>query len=245
MKRSLLFLAVLIFTGYAASSQEQPDKNSPSSKHQKMNGGFGYFMSGYQAFDLSGMNRQLIDMGYPELPTGSFSIGGGGHFLLKNWLIGGEGFGLPGSSVGNDNYMANHAGGYGFFNLGYLLWHTPSFFLYPVVGFGGGGMTLNLKEKEEQTTSFPDILASPGREVNLQNGGFMLNLSVLANYMILGEKSAGYSGGFILGVKAGYILNIGGTDWYQNNEKLNDAPSSGISGPYVGIVIGGGGMGSK
>lgn len=240
--KRLVFVSMFSFLTLLVSGQSQESDVSLKSGNQNTYGGFGYFMMGYHSFDLSELNNSFSASGYPELSTGSLSVGGGGHYLLKNWLIGGEGFGLPGSKVENDTYTVSSSGGYGFFDLGYLVWKTPSFFLYPVLGIGGGGMTVNMKEKDLQTTSFGDILNNSGRETNLENGGFMLNFSVLANYMILGEKEETYSGGFVLGIKAGYILSLDGNNWYQNNEKLNQTPDSGISGPYIAIVLGGGGL---
>lgn len=240
----ILSLAVML-GGIDLMAQGNETNSTGKASNSKNYGGFGYFMLGYHSFNLSEMNTALKDHGYPELSNGSMSIGGGGHYLVKNWLLGGEGFGLPGSRVENDEYIVSHTGGYGFFDIGYLVVKTPSFFLYPILGIGGGGMTVNLKEKDEQTTVFGDILENPGRETNMDNSGFMLNFSFLANYMIYGEKEDTYSGGFILGIKAGYILNLDGNNWYQNQDKLTQTPSSGISGPYVTLVFGGGGSSIK
>ena len=87
------------------------------SKSDKYYGGFGYFMSGYQILNLEGINDAFKTSGFPEINNGSITVGGGGHYLFNNWLIGGEGYGLLGGSAENNLYKVIHAGGYGFFNI--------------------------------------------------------------------------------------------------------------------------------
>jgi len=215
-----------------------------TSTRNKFYGGFGYFMSGYQGFNLGEMNTRLKDYGYPEVENGSVTIGGGGHYLLKNWLLGGEGFGLLGGSVENSDYRVVHAGGYGFLNVGYLAYRSPSFMLYPVLGIGGGNLTLYLKDKNLFTESFDTMLENPGRESIIATGGFLLKFSLMANYIFAGVKENEHSGGFVLGVKTGYIYNVSGDNWSLSGSNLNGAPKAGMSGPYVSIVIGGGGIGN-
>lgn len=232
------FFAILISSVQPVSAQE----NTSNGKHY---GGFGYFLGGYQTMDLSALNDAMMQKGYPELQNGSVSIGGGGYYLLRNWMIGGEGCGLPGSTSENASYKVSLGGGYGFFNVGYLVLKTPGFSLYPIVGIGGGGMTVALREKTANTPAFGQILDDPGRETYLNNGGFMLNFSLLAHYLVLGTKTTDGSGGFILGLKAGFILNLDGDNWYLDNQTMSQTPASSISGPYFSLVIGGGGSGRK
>jgi hypothetical protein len=83
-------------------------------------GGVGYFTTGVGWFLESGSNSIV------------YSAGGGGHSITNRWILGGEGH----SSFGPDN-----AGGYGFFNLGYVLLNKDFILAYPLVGLGGGAMT--------------------------------------------------------------------------------------------------------
>ena len=72
----------------------------------------------------------------------------------------------------------------------------------------------------------------------------MINVSIGADFFFLANKTENASGGWIMGIKAGYIYNASGNDWYFNNEQIVGSPNSGISGPYVRLVIGGGGLGN-
>jgi len=216
---------------------------SQETKSNKVSGGLGYFMVGYTGFNLGGMNTLLKDNGYPELTNGSFTFGGGGHFIVNNFIIGGEGHGLSGSKSSNANYDLAIGGGYGFFNLGYIVYNNPTVNIYPLLGFGGGGATIGITDKSKIPENFNDLLENPARESYITNGGFMMNLSIGADFFIAGAKNENFSGGWIMGIKAGYIYNTSGDDWYFNNEKIAGSPNAGISGPYVRLTIGGGGLG--
>ena len=226
-----VFLSVANFAGY---SQE--------AKSNKETGGLGYFMMGYTGFNLGGMNTQLKESGYPELTNGSFSFGGGGHFVINNFIVGGEGHGLSGSKSSNADYNLAIGGGYGFFNLGYILYHNPTVNIYPLLGFGGGGVTIGITDKNKIPGNFDALLENPARESYITNGGFMMNLSVGADFFIAGSKNENFSGGWIMGIKAGYIYNAN-NNWYFDNQEIAGSPNGGISGPYVRLVLGGGGLG--
>ena len=238
MKTRTIIIVTLIFTGiyFQGFSQE--------TKSNKVSGGLGYFMIGYTGFNLGEMNTQFKDNGYPELTNGSLTFGGGGHFIINNFIIGGEGHGLLGGSSSNSNYSINMGGGYGFFNLGYNLYHNPTVNIYPLLGFGGGGVTIGMTDKSKTPENFNDLLENPARESYITNGGFMINFSIGADFFVLANKTKNASGGWIMGIKAGYIYNASGNDWYFNNEKITGSPNAGISGPYVRLTIGGGGLGN-
>ncbi len=236
--KSKVFIYTIVFllgTCFQGRTQEM--------KPNRLSGGVGYFMAGYTGFNLGSMNTQLTNNGYPELTNGSFTFGGGGHFVHKNFIIGGEGHGLSNSSASNTNYNLNISGGYGFFNLGYILYHNPTLNIYPMLGFGGGGASIAITDKNKLPENFDDLLDDPTRESYITNGGFMINFSIGADFFISGIKTESASGGWLMGIKAGYILNTGGDDWYFNNEKITGSPNADISGPYVRLTFGGGGLG--
>ena len=234
--KTLIYIIVLLTGAYFQGFAQQTKPN-------RVSGGMGYFMVGYTGFNLGSMNTQFANKGYPELTNGSFTFGGGGHFVYKNFIIGGEGHGLAGSSASNSGYNLNISGGYGFFNLGYIIYHNPTVNIYPMFGFGGGGASIAITDKNKLPENFDDLLDNPARESYITNGGFMMNFSIGADFIISGIKTEATSGGWLVGAKAGYILNTGGDDWYFNNEKIAGSPNAGISGPYVRLTIGGGGLG--
>jgi len=217
-------------------------KAQDTDKNNHVYGGVGYFLTGYSLFQLDDLNQTFKDAGYPELDNGSISFGGGGHYIFKNFIIGGEGHGLTGSTSENSDYKTSISGGYGFFNLGYLIFNSPSINFYPLLGFGGGGLTASITDKSKLTHSYDEIMDDPLRETYITNGGFLMNFSLGLDYFFVGEKTPETTGGFIIGIKAGYVLNVSNNDWYYSGEQLNNSPNSGVSGPYLRIVFGGGGL---
>jgi hypothetical protein len=131
MKTKTIILIATIIAGanFCGFSQE--------TTANKVSGGLGYFMIGYASLDLGNMNSLFKENGYPELNNSSFTFGGGGHFIFKNFIIGGEGHGISGSKSSNTHYDVKMGGGYGFFNLGYILYHNPTVNVYPLLGIGG------------------------------------------------------------------------------------------------------------
>jgi len=235
--KSIVLLFVLFFiTSQILTAQEGKTKN-------KVYGGAGYFMMGYSGLQLDELNESFKLEGIPELSTGSISFGGGGHYIFKNFILGGEGHGLAGASAENVNYKTSYSAGYGFFNLGYIIWQGKAINLYPILGLGGGGATASITEKTKLTNSFNAIIEDPARESYITSGGFLLNFSLGSDYFFAGSKSDDYTGGFLIGIKAGYILNVTDNDWNYHGNQLSNSPNSGLSGPYVRIVIGGGGIG--
>ncbi len=235
MKTKTIILIAIVIANISGFAQE--------TKSNKVSGGLGYFMIGYTGMELGNMNSLFKENGYPELSNSSFTFGGGGHFVFKNFIIGGEGHGISGGSSSNAKYDIKLGGGYGFFNLGYILYHNPTVNVYPLLGFGGGGSTIGITDKSKNPENFNDLLENPARESYITNGGFMLNFSLGADFFVLASKSENGSGGWIMGIKAGYVYNASGNDWYFNNKETAGSPDAGISGPYLRLTIGGGGMG--
>jgi len=126
-------------------------------------GGMGYFIGG-AGWMLEAGNNSIV-----------YSVGGGGHSITNKWIVGGEGH----SSFGPDN-----AGGYGFFNLGYLLLDTELVLLYPLLGLGGGAMT---REGDPSVSKCA-----------------LLNPAVCCDFLIPGKDRSG----FLVGLHAGYTFTV-------------------------------------
>jgi hypothetical protein len=126
-------------------------------------GGAGYFVGGVGWF-----------LEYPDTAF-LYSAGGGGHIITDKWLIGGEGH----SSFGSEN-----AGGYGFFNVGYLVVKKDFVMVYPMLGLGGGSMT---------STATSEVSACA-----------LLNPAVGVDFLIPVKDSSG----ILLGLRGGFMFTI-------------------------------------
>jgi opacity protein-like surface antigen len=210
----------------------------------KTRGGRGYFMTGANRLDLNGLNSTLQINNYPSFPDNLFSLGGGGHAVINQFIIGGEGHGLLTSkkdfTLADRNYKSALEAGYGFFNVGYQIIANSSFSFYPLIGIGGGGITLKISDKT--ATSFDEILADPGRNVKLTTGGFLLHAALGTENLFVTRENENKRSGFVLGLRAGYIFAPIAGDWHFDGSEIAGGPEIGFTGPYVRLMIGGGGM---
>lgn len=204
--------------------------------------GMGYSMFGTSTLDLDALNSRLESKGYPGLSDNFFTTGGGGHAVINDRIIiGGEGHALLGDEVTSGNYESSISAGYGFFDVGYIVYSKNQLRVYPLLGIGGGGMTLKIKEKTG-SLSFDDVLDNPARSVNLTTGGFLLSFAVGMDYLlILGGDEEG-EGGLVFGLRAGYTISPFERGWEMDELELSGAPEMGITGPFVRFMFGGGGM---
>lgn len=211
----------------------------------KEGGGMGYSMFGWSTIDIKALNSRLESKGYSNISDNFISFGGGGHGIINNKvIIGGEGHGVFGKEVTSGNYKNSINVGYGFFNLGYIVYSVKELRFYPLLGLGVGGMNLKIVEKVT-SLSFDDVLDDPKRRVELSTGGFLLNLALGIDYLLkLGEDEKGKAG-LIFGLRAGYTLSPFKGGWDMDEIEISGAPEIGITGPYIRLMIGGGGFGKK
>ena len=211
-------------------------------QHAREGGGMGYFMFGWSTLDIEALNSRLESKGYSSMSDNFFSFGGGGHGIIKNRvIIGGEGHGLLVEEVTSGNYKNSVNVGYGFFNVGYIVYTKKQLRLYPLLGLGGGGMNLKIREKPV-SLSFDDILNDPERSVELSTGGFLLSFAVGMDYLLILGKDEEEKGGLVFGLRAGYILSPFKSGWKMDEIEISGAPDMDITGPFIRLMFGGGGF---
>ncbi len=207
----------------------------------RLKGVMGYFMTGGNKLDIKSLNSRLKNNGHSNISDEFISIGGGGHVIINKVIIGGEGHWLIGKEETGGGYNNSINSGYGLLNLGYLIYSTPKLRVYPLIGLGGGGSRLKIAEKET-SRSFDDVLDNPKRRTELFTGSFLLNLAIGTDYLLkLTENEMG-EGGLVFGIRAGYTFSPLKGDWYQGSTELSGAPEMGITGPYLRLMIGFGGI---
>jgi len=204
-------------------------------------GGMGYFMFGGSSIDLSDLNRHLTRNGYSEFSERMYAIGGGGHFVVGDFVIGGQGFGIIARDVSSGDFNLSLESGYGTFDLGYIIWSPGHFKIFPMIGVGYGGMELKIVERWP-SAPFDEVLENPRRNVTLQTGGMVLDFSLATTYTIDFSDDEDSEGGFILGVRAGYTLFPFKSDWKMDEINVPEGPEVGITGPYFHVLIGFGGF---
>ncbi|MBN1542834.1 hypothetical protein JW992_11865 [candidate division KSB1 bacterium] len=226
---SLLCFVLMISMIVLAVAQDQ----------EKESEGRGFFIIGQQNLALDELNTALTAQGYNELKSGFFTMGGVGYGIVNRVLLGGEGQALFGDEVVSRGFKMSLSGGYGLFNLGYLVKKTERLNVYPFLGIGGGGMTLEIIE--QGAPSFEELLENPRRSSVVTRGGVMMDFGLGADYLITLSEKKGETGGMALGFRAGYNWMPWTGDWIFSESEIAGGPEIRISGAYIKFMIGGGG----
>jgi hypothetical protein len=206
-------------------------------------GGMGYSMFGSSFLNVKDFNSQLENYGYIPLSGTFFSVGGGGHAIInKKWIIGGEGHTLLGGNETNGNYTNSVIVSYGFFDLGYIIFYPGELRLYPLIGIGAGEMKFSISE-DLNSISFDQILDTPCINSEISKSEFVVNFALGADYLISLAKTENERGGLVFGLRAGYCVSPFRGHWKMGDVEITGTPDLGFSGPYIRLMIGGGGFG--
>lgn len=195
--------------------------------------GVGYFSGGYQKQDMSEISTALNNNGYGTIEDDFYSFGGGGYGQIGKILIGGEGYAMSKLASNSGTNETVFSTGYGFFNLGYVLNSSKHFKIYPALGIGGYGSTINIKESG---SNFDNILDGSKKNISLSHGGMLLQGTLGFDYLIDLNKTDSVSRGILIGLRLGYIFSPSQNVW---NDDLT-GPDFALKGPYAKVVIGGG-----
>lgn len=213
-----------------------------SAQQNRLYGGSGFFDLSFARQNLSPLNQALQKSGVPELPAFGFGIGGSGHFFFNNLVIGGHGAGYSLQHTSNSIYKTELASGYGFFDMGYVVFNHKKHFCYPLLGVGGGGYDLSLY-KRSSSMHFDSLSSGANGQTRLLGNALLLNVSLNSEHFFSGSE-AGF-GGLALGLSIGYLFSPASLTWESNQQKVNGAPAMHLNSFYVKLKIGAGGMAKK
>lgn len=238
--RTLSMLAIIAalttLVPFPAHAQHDDEHHEHHAERHK--GGAGYFAIGTNVIGIDALNDRLDAFGYPTFGSAFLSLGGGGYGIVGGRvLLGGEGHGLirPSQSVGGRDVSIG--GGYGLATLGYLAVAQSNWRVYPQVGLGAGGFTVDI-ESAGTATELDEVLDDPNRRAELTRGSLLVSLALNATYAF---SSSEEEGGFRIGLQAGYLLAPYSSDWQLDEDALADGPDAGFDGPFIRLLIGGGG----
>ncbi|MBD3386457.1 hypothetical protein GF407_16230 [candidate division KSB1 bacterium] len=226
-----LFISIMLSATFGLTAEEK----------KTTRGGVGYFMLGYEATDLSDFNDALEAAGYSTFAEKMFSMGGAGYAIKDRLIIGGEGYALIQKDKRTGTLETSLSGGVGFFNIGYILHKQKNFWIYPLLGLGGGGMNFSILEKS-QIPSFEEVLENPERGVDMYAGGLLLQVAIGGDVLLNFEQKKDKKGGLVLALRIGYTFTPMSDNWYMNDMEITGGPDLHLTGPFVRLGFGGGGF---
>lgn len=205
---------------------------------QKRYGGAGYFMVGGKLIPLKEANTLLTSKGYPEMKGFMVSIGGGGHSELGRFIIGGEGGSIVSGGEGtNEKFHTSFSAGYGFLNVGYMVYSTKNVSIYPMLGIGGGGVSIEVRERGKYPATFEEGLNQENLQRNtvFSRGSLIIKASVGGDYTI---GFGGGAGGFVTGLRVGYVFPVISSKWGVGDKDVTGGPGVSLSGLHFEVVLG-------
>jgi hypothetical protein len=235
MKTIHFTVGLVLAVAGRAFSQEPVPAGKPG-----LTGGFGHGSFTARFIDFGALNAALSAQNYATLNPVQFAAGGGGNFVVRDFMFGGEGATIISSAVSNASNSVTFTGGYGQLNLGYILYKSQRSIFYPMLGIGGGGYSLLVRQKNPGG-SFDNQIQAPSGGSQLDAGGFLLNVQLAFQRFFCGRNKEG----FMLGIKAGYYYSPSAWTMRMSGEELHDAPRLNMNGPYVTLFIGGGSLANR
>lgn len=230
------FLAVICLAGFLMTDFAQAGEKD---KGKKMS--IWYFSAGGNMLNIGDLNDAIEAVGYPTISENFYSFGLGGHSVMKkNFILGMEAQMLMSEEVSGNNLENSMDAAYGMLNFGINLWSRNMFRVYPLIGLGYGSLKFKIQE-EGTSPTFSEILLDPRRNVTLRTSGFLLNIALGADYIIKFGKHKKKDRGLLVGFRFGYTTTPFKGDWQVNETEITGGPEIGITGPYIRLIIGGGG----
>jgi len=200
----------------------------------------GYFMIGWAGLDLDDLNTDLGRHGYPRFGEDFLALGGGGHWIAGRFMIGGHGtaflLGSEDVAVSGTNYHMGLRSGAGFLDLGFVAFQPDGWSIAPLVGIGGGGMTLDLEQRSAPT--FDDVLTDPGRSSHVTQSGFLVDVGVQTDVQFVNRSAGVAYGGPVLGLRVGYTFAPYVGNWSLEGTEINGGPENGLTGWHVHLLLG-------
>src|SRR5262249_20763995 len=92
--------------------------------------------------------------------------------------------------------------------------------------------------------TFNDALLPPFHENTIDTGGLLLEAALGADLFHFREEGSG-AGGPMIGVRVGWMFQPTSTTWSSHDVNLAGGPDVRMGGPFVKLVLGGGGFSWK
>lgn len=226
----LICLTLLIAFPKAGNAQD-----SGEAPKLKVSGLAGWFHAGFSTDDKDPLNASIANSGVPVFNDNYLGLGGGGMLIIRNFVVGGEGYSGLQAEAGNENTLIRYATGGGHAIGGYTVIKKKGLILYPAVGIGNYNQTVFMQDMTRDP-SFNDLVNDPGAGSELKRNGLMLSGRIGLNYMFSFGETSGND--FFLGVDVGYNYAATASSWRLFGNDVAGGPDIDASGVFVRIKIG-------
>jgi hypothetical protein len=195
------------------------------------------FIGGTQ-LDITDLNARFAAAGYPAFDEQFLQLGYAAARARDRLLLGVEVAGQlrPAATRADNRYRTRVIGGYAMFNLGIDAFQQGGFSLQPKVGIGGGGINVQITDREAPT--FDEVLAQPGRGVQLTSGTLIVDGSLGIVYRFRPRSTARGPRGFLVGARGGYTQSLLRGEWMRDATDAPGGPRAGWAGPHLEFMIG-------
>lgn len=231
LKKILLLATSTIFISTSANSEPIQRESTD---------GLTYIGIGKTYINIDAINKTIVPLGYPEFPNNLIIVGAGSRNFSGKIVTGGEGY------FTLDNKITNTQNGYNGFNsssfsvlgdIGYLVYSSDKFKLYPLVGLGLGKVNFDFF-KYEKSPQYNNLIKEANKGISLSEINAVLDLALGGNYIFGLGKSKPQKGGLTIGFRAGYTFTLYSTGLQIKGENILNAPDTNNNGFYVRVNAG-------
>ncbi|HHG86326.1 MAG TPA: hypothetical protein ENJ82_16365 [Bacteroidetes bacterium] len=233
--RLALMLGFLLTLTFGTINAQGDEKE----KSGKISGGYGYFSLGYTQLDLGPTNTFMNGVNYSDFANNHITIGGGGFVMVKNLILGGEGHSLLSQEAKSTQQNALLSGGWGQFQIGYIVLARRGFILYPRFGVGRYNHSLLLTNTAGNSTNVNDFLNGNFNGTEIIRKGMLLSGELGFEFMPGFDENSG--SGLTFGLNVGYNYAASSNAWTAYQVELQNGPDLNMSGIYARLRIGFGG----
>ena len=198
-------------------------------------GGLIYYAPGFELINTEALNTQIP--GYA--PVNSFFWGQGGGLVMSyhRFMLGAEFHSLFGQLSQNSTDSLRVEGSYGLIHLGYAVFASSRFQLFPYVGVGPGLMNVY---GSDNLTSLLNVSQGSNQQINnMQGASILLDFGVAGNVVLpMSPENGEDQRGPALGLRLGYLLPVTQTAWQSNRLPVTGGPELAPGGFYLKLTAG-------
>jgi hypothetical protein len=158
-------------------------------------------------------------------------------------VLAGGGYGVFVPTTNGQTGDVSLGGGGGGVALGYAVVNNRRWVVYPSIGVGGFGYSLDVTNVSGQSIELgADETLGPGEAGTYEAGFLTVDIGISANRLLFFDDEDG-AGGFAIGADAGFLTSVIGGEWATAEGVSADGlDHARLQGAYLRLTLGGGGF---